>query len=135
MARERYTAVATREGKWWIVDVPSMEERTQARSLAEVEEMARDLIALVLDTDAHSFDLDLTVQTPRSVKQRLGEAAELEHSAQRVQAEAAEVRRAAIRSLREDYGLSAVDIARSLGMSRGRVYQLLEERPRSSRVA
>lgn len=41
-----------REGDWWVVRVPGLDANyTQARTLEEVEEMARDLIALVLDID------------------------------------------------------------------------------------
>lgn len=39
-----------REGGWWVVRVPGLNANyTQARTLEEVEEMARDLIALALD--------------------------------------------------------------------------------------
>jgi len=41
-----------REGDWWVVRVPGLDANyTQARTLEEVEEMARDLIALTLDID------------------------------------------------------------------------------------
>ena len=41
-----------REGDWWLVRVPGLDANyTQARTLEEVEEMARDLIALTLDID------------------------------------------------------------------------------------
>lgn len=39
-----------REGDWWVVRVPGLDANyTQARTLEEVEEMARDLISLALD--------------------------------------------------------------------------------------
>lgn len=127
MTRETYRVSVTREGKWWIVDVPGVDYRTQARSLTEVDEMARDLVAGATGADEDSFALDIDVQPPAAVVDQLGEAVELETSAQQVKAQAAQIRREAVRRLRTDYGLSAADIARSLGLSRGRVYQLLED--------
>lgn len=40
-----YTAVVSREGRWWIVDVDGV-GTTQARNLTEAQEMAVDLIAI-----------------------------------------------------------------------------------------
>lgn len=40
------------DGDWWLVRVAGLDANyTQARTFDEVEEMARDLIALVLDID------------------------------------------------------------------------------------
>lgn len=46
-----YTAVATpaETPGWFLVHVPDIDQWTQARSDAEVEPMARDLIAMWLD--------------------------------------------------------------------------------------
>lgn len=128
MNRETYRVSVSREGKWWIVDVPGVDYRTQVRSLTEVDGMARDLVAGATGVNEGSFDLDIDVQPPAAVVEQLGEAVELESSAHQVQAQAAQIRREAVRRLRADYGLSAADIARSLGLSRGRIYQLLEDR-------
>jgi len=57
MDRKSYQLIATREGRWWIIDVPEVGYRTQARTLAEVDAMGRDLIAGALDLDPGSFDL------------------------------------------------------------------------------
>jgi hypothetical protein len=54
-----YEAVAERDerdGRWWLVRVPGV-GITQARRLSEVEPMARDLIATVLDVAADSFEV------------------------------------------------------------------------------
>ena len=129
MDRKSYQLMATREGRWWIVDVPEIGYRTQARTLAEVEDMGRDLIAGALDVDQGSFDLTVQVEPPADVNAILLAASAAEAAARLEAARAARDRRAAVARLHDDYGLSAIDTARVLGVSRGRVYQLLDEVP------
>ena len=132
MSRKTYQLNVTREGSWWMVDAVDVDYRTQARTLSEVDEMGRDLIAGAHDIPADSFDLDVQVQQPADVAERLAEAAELERDAQAAVSRAASDRRAAARTLRDAYGLSAIDAARVLGVTRARVYQLLDDRDRVS---
>lgn len=56
-----YRVNVTREGKWWMVEIPELDELTQARRLSEAETMARDLIALRTITAPDSFDIDMHV--------------------------------------------------------------------------
>ncbi|CPV99762.1 hypothetical protein P5V67_01360 [Mycobacteroides abscessus subsp. abscessus] len=44
-----YGIQVTRDGKWWMVNVPEIDQLTQARNEGEVEEMARELIAVHQD--------------------------------------------------------------------------------------
>jgi hypothetical protein len=44
-----YRVVVTRDGRWWMISVPEVDGLTQARRLADVEQMARELIAVTLD--------------------------------------------------------------------------------------
>ena len=44
-----YQVIATRDGRWWMISVPEIDGLTQARRLADVEQMARELIAVTLD--------------------------------------------------------------------------------------
>ncbi|MEN4420659.1 hypothetical protein [Mycobacteroides chelonae] len=44
-----YDIQVTRDGKWWMINVPEIDQLTQARNEGEVEEMARDLIAVHQD--------------------------------------------------------------------------------------
>ena len=57
-----YTAIVTREGKWWMVAIPEINGLTQARRLAEAETMARDYIAVTLDVPISSVDVVLAVE-------------------------------------------------------------------------
>lgn len=60
-----YTAVAERSEGWWAVHVPEVAgARTQARRLEQIEPMAREVIALLLDTDEDSFALEVDVRLP-----------------------------------------------------------------------
>lgn len=128
MTRKTYQLTATREGQWWIIDVPELDYRTQARKLEEVEHMGRDLIALMEDVPADSFDVAAVITLPEGIEAQLNEANRLEHEAREVAARAARDRRAAARALHEAYGLAVPDVAILLGVTRGRVYQLLDEK-------
>ncbi len=137
MDRKMYRVDATREGRWWIVSVPAIDYRTQARALGEIEEMGRDLIATMEDVEPNSFDVDLHVTIPSDIREQLDEAARLEQQARDNSAAAARDRRAAARALRDRHGLPAVDVATVLGVTRARAYQLLDDpakAPRSGTV-
>lgn len=56
-----YRVNVTREGRWWMVAIPELDELTQARRIGEAEAMARDLIALRTITAPDSFDIDMHV--------------------------------------------------------------------------
>ena len=126
--RQTYRLEVTREGRWWVIDVPAIDYRTQARSLSEVEHMGRDLIAGALDTEESSFDVEVRIEQPQDIAEQLAEVTRLDHEAREAAARAARDRRAAARRLRDKYGLSAIDSAALLGVTRARVYQLLAER-------
>ena len=127
MIRKTYEVVVRRQGAWWVIDVPELDYRTQARRLAEVEEMARSLIAGARDVAEDSFDLAVRIEQPADVAARLADAGKLDREAQQAVAAAARDRREAVGALRDVHGLSAVDAAQVLGVSRARVYQLLSD--------
>jgi hypothetical protein len=56
-----YHAEVARDGEFWSVRVPEIARTTQARTLAEAEPMARDLIAIMDGIPADSFDLDVAM--------------------------------------------------------------------------
>lgn len=125
-----YTAIASRDGRWWLVRIPGIGNDpddglyTQAHNLAEVEPMARDLIALWLDAPADSFDVEVQVELPEAVQHHLELSAKLRQEAAASQAAAAdEYRRAAIEL--KEIGLTVRDIGAALGISHQRVQQLV----------
>ena len=56
---ETYEAEVYQDGKWWMIRVPAINGLTQARNEGEIEEMARELIAVTKDVEVDSFDLVL----------------------------------------------------------------------------
>lgn len=57
---DRYRVVVSRSGKFWFVQVTDLPMgMTQARRIADVEPMARDLIASLLDIPPDSFELTI----------------------------------------------------------------------------
>ena len=127
MAKLRtYQAEVDRDGKVWRVRVPEVARTTQARTLREVESMARDLIAIMDNIPADSFDLDVALTLPADVQAELDRSAELRDQAARSQAQAAQSARRAARRLR-DQGLPLQDVGKALGVSFQRAKQLIDE--------
>jgi hypothetical protein len=106
--------------------VPEVGRTTQARTLREVEPMTRDLIAIMDDIPADSFNLDVTLTLPADVRAELDRSAELREQAARSQAQAAQLARRAARRLR-DHGLPLQDVGTALGVSFQRAKQLIDE--------
>lgn len=119
-----YTVRATREGKWWVLDVDGIGV-TQSRTLAAAEEWARDLVlAMTGEADAQ-LDIEVTVKgadldAAREAQQRMA-------AAERDQREAAAVIRGVVRDL-ASAGVSQQDTADILHISRQRVQQLARPR-------
>lgn len=72
MAEMKYTAHAERDGRFWLVHVPEIDQWTQARNLREVEPMARDLIATLLEVEPTSFAVDVEIELPEAVREEWG---------------------------------------------------------------
>lgn len=54
-----FDVTVTRDGKWWMVEIPELDGFTQARRLDEVEQMAREYIAVTLDVPLSKVDVDV----------------------------------------------------------------------------
>lgn len=107
--------------KYWILEIPGI-GFTQARTTAEIESMARDLIT-VMTQDA---DFALTVETklPQSVQEHLDEARRLRKEEAECRSNAARETRAAAQEL-HGMGLALQQIGDILGVSRQRAHQLV----------
>lgn len=125
-----YTAIASHGEHWWLVRIPGLGNNpdeglpTQARTLAGVESMARDVVALWLDADPESFAIEVKVELPESVRHRLALATKYADEATHAQAQSAAERRLAARELRSA-GLTVRDIGAALGVSHQRAHQLI----------
>ncbi|MDN4595847.1 antitoxin HicB [Leifsonia virtsii] len=125
--RKTYHATARRDGRWWLVTVKDPDTVGQARTLSEVEDVAREVIGLWFDIDQDTFDVDVAVEIPESARAAWDEAVTLEDRARRDEATAAALRRSAVQALRAE-GLTMKDTGRILGLSPQRVHQLAQRR-------
>lgn len=126
----RYDAIATRDGKWWMISIPSIDGLTQARRLSEATEMAREYIAVSQDIPLDAVGVDL----------RFAPIGDVDDVTDRVAAIAAERRQAAAleaeaiaraTDLAHDLVAADVpirDIGAILGVSYQRVHQLTSTR-------
>lgn len=121
-----YTARATRSGDWWAIEVEELEGVfTQARRLEQVEAMARDAIALMLDIPPDSFDIVMQPELPVEWRTDLDQMWRMRQAADLVTSMAMIKTIQTVRALRDDAGLPLRDIGRVLGISFQRVHQLL----------
>lgn len=121
-AMTTYKGTARRDGRLWFVEVDGI-GATQARNLADVEEMAVDLVAVVLEVDAADVTVDIAVELPREVKAELAKAEALRERAAQANSEAARHSRIAVRKLTGS-GMTVRDAGRALGISYQRAHQL-----------
>lgn len=124
--RRRYRVEARRDGKWWVIRVPEIRGvHSQARRLGDVEYMARDAIALMLEVPADSFDVEVVPTLGHTVEAEVQRARELRAEAERSQRQASEAQRQAVERLVREHGLTIRDASRLLGLSYQRVAQIL----------
>ncbi len=123
-----YDVTVTRDGRWWMVEIPELDVLTQARRLSEVEEMARSLIAVTLDTPLSRVKLGaMSIYLAENPKDDLSDVsarvAELRAEAQRAETSASELMRATAVALAEAE-IPVRDIGEVLGVSYQRASQL-----------
>ena len=126
MSRRTYAATVTREGRWWMVAIPELDGLTQARRLAEAELMAREWIAVTLDTPLEDVAVTVTVERVggidvagalAKIRSEREQAAALERDASELQARLAKALAA------EDVPVR--DIGAAMGVSFQRAHQLV----------
>lgn len=118
-----YHAEVQRAGKYWHIRVPEIDRVTQARKVAEIETMARDLIAIMEDVPADSFELVVDLDLPNGAREHVDVARMYRRKADEFNRLAAEEARTAARALAKDLPLR--DVAEVLGVSHQRVHQLV----------
>lgn len=128
-----YHARVERGDRYWVIYIPEVDRWTQARKLSEVDDMARDLVAVMEDLDPDSVEIDVSYVLPSDVVIELSRADELRKQAADANSEAAQSSRMAVRKLLAR-GVSQREVATVLGMSFQRVHQLANS-DRTSRAA
>jgi len=119
---------AVRSGSWWSITVPELPGVfSQARRLDQVEAMAREAIAMMLDVDTGQIGpIELDVVPPEPAADLIGTMHDALETAREATETAASARREAARALRAD-GLPMRDVGRLLGLSHQRVSQILAD--------
>jgi hypothetical protein len=121
-----YDITVTREGKWWMIDVPAIDGLTQARRLSEIKTMAVSLIAVTLDVPASQVGVNVVamiVDGTDLVQQRDQIEAERK-AAHEAEQKAARLTVELVRKLDADH-VPLRDIGEAVGVSHQRVHQLL----------
>jgi hypothetical protein len=121
-----YRAIATRSGDWWAITVAGLPGAfSQCKRLDQVEAMAREVIALMLDRDpADVGGVELDVHLPDQLADNLAALRQSERLADDARQAAAHAQRRAAEQLRAA-GMSVRDVGRLLGVSHERVSQIL----------
>lgn len=123
---DAYDVTVTRDGRWWMIEIPEIDGLTQARRLADVADMARSYIAVDQDVSPSSFRINLVGVQVADVdaSASMNEVARLRSEAAIAEERAGEVMRKTAWRLTEE-GVSARDIGYILGVSHQRVSQLV----------
>jgi predicted RNase H-like HicB family nuclease len=100
---------------------------TFARSLAELEDLARDALALWLHTDVDAVQVELDVDLPKSVSRELAQFRRQRDELEAQQSSVLDRQRSLAVRLVEDQGMTYRDAARFLGISHQRVAQLVKQ--------
>lgn len=127
MSTTTYQATATREGRWWLIAVPSVGGVTQARSLAEAPLMARELVAVTLDVPLDDVEVDVSVVSVDGIDV-VGEVEAIEQArrdAARLEREAAE-KAGRLASTLAEKGVTLRDVGTALGVTHQRAHQLVQ---------
>lgn len=122
-----YDVALTREGKWWMVSIPEVNGLTQARTIKEAHDMARDYIAVTLDVPAQSFNIHVhaeTIGTVEHVTQLLEDIKIARAQAEALDRKATEDARALARALAAQE-LPLREIGAVMGVSHQRADQLI----------
>jgi hypothetical protein len=122
-----YNAIVTRSEPGWSIYVPEVDRHTYAAHLREVEEMARDLVAVMTDLPAE--DITLTIHLPSELADAIAEMHRARESVTVAENAARYTQQAAAIALR-DVGAPLRDIAAAIGVSYQRVHQILEDASR-----
>lgn len=125
-----YTVTATRDGDWWALvafDVQGREVASQARRLDQADAAIREAIALVLDVNPDTFDIQITPAfDDTSVSAETLELLELRRTLAELGERTRRETPGAITELRQS-GLTVRDVAHLLGLTPSRVSQIEKE--------
>ena len=122
----RYDITVTREGKWWMVNVPAIDGLTQARRLSEIKDMAVSLISITLDLPPSQVGVNVVAMIVDGTDlMKLRQQIDTERDAARdAERKVAALTADLVRKLNADH-VPLRDIGEAVGVSFQRVHQLL----------
>lgn len=118
-----YTVTAVRWSRGWELHIEG-EGVTQVRTLDQATEQVRDYLTTVHQADFSEASIRVTADLG-GLEHQVAQARLETQRAAELQRTAADHSRAVAYALRHDHGLSVTDTAAVLGVSRGRVSQLV----------
>jgi len=121
-----YDITVTREGKWWMVDVPAIDGLTQARRLSEIKDMAISLISITVDLPPSQVGVNVVAMIVDGTDlMKLRQQIDTERDAARdAERKVAALTADLVRKLNADH-VPLRDIGEAVGVSFQRVHQLL----------
>jgi hypothetical protein len=121
-----YNVTVTREGKWWMIDVPAIDGLTQARRLSEIKDMAISLIAITLDVPASQVGVNIVamIVDGTDLVERRQQIENEREAARQAEHKVSELMVDLVRKLNADH-VPLRDIGEAVGVSFQRVHQLL----------
>jgi hypothetical protein len=121
-----YRVDVTREGKWWMVAIPELDDLTQARRIGEAELMAREVIALRTGAalDDIEVDMHIDVDDISDAAARAEKIRAERREAERLEQQALTESKALAREL-ADRNVPVRDIGELLGVTFQRASQLV----------
>lgn len=128
----KYSAVCRRAGSWWAISVPELKGvHTQARRLDQVAAMAQEAIALMLDVDPATIQIEVRPELPDTATRAL----DARRTAREADQAAEQATAIAVRALLGD-GYTVRDAGALLGLSPQRISQIASrENPTSASTA
>ena len=123
---KNYNVTVTREGKWWMIDVPAIDGLTQAHRLSEIKDMAVSLIAITLDVPASKVGVNIVaiIVDGTDLVERRREIDNEREAARQAEGKVSELMVDLVRKLNADH-VPLRDIGEAVGVSFQRVHQLL----------
>lgn len=129
-----YTVTATREAGWWSLvarNVGDREVASQARRLDQADQAIREAIALVLDVDGQSFDIEIVPELSDTVSEQTVELLDVRQRLAELSKRSQLLTPGAVAELRAA-GLTVRDVAELLGVTPSRVSQIEHQSPMAS---
>lgn len=117
-------ATASKEGKWWNIAIPELDQVTATKKMADVQDYATSLSAVVLDVPEEDVNVRVTFSLPEEVEAAWQAARDETRRARELTMSAAARTRTVVRALHDD-GCTVREIGILLDISNQRVSQII----------